>query len=304
MAIKAIKGRERIIFFSLFCQGLLFPRWYGWHAIPVVQFLQWTSAEFCNNLLLQPGRSLKHWTGFNECCPLERPKSSTNGFDNLSVLVGVWLNAHSFLKITKRCMLFLIMNSLPIFRRFTQKNTFASLAKLQKCQLQLRLYLPPNTSQNEARKIHLQSFEKSTSIFPGWVELVQSCWKLRHSILMVTVMLFAILRRFSMVMWIPQKVAMAIHWEFCEVSCEFHFFPHRKLWGSQSIYINLLSSVFGRYPLSWFIRLLSKTSSIWDCMILSDIREALHWTLNWNSGFWGDNVPIQQNGNQFVAPNR
>jgi len=26
MALKAIKGRERIIFFSLFCQGLLFPR--------------------------------------------------------------------------------------------------------------------------------------------------------------------------------------------------------------------------------------------------------------------------------------
>lgn len=130
---------------------------------PSSSILQWTSPEFCNNLFLQPARSLKHWTGFNECCPLERPKSSTNGFGNLSVLVGVVIKctlSHSFFKITKRCILFLIMNSLPICRRFTQKNTFASLAKLQKCHPQLRLYLPPNTSQNEARKIHLQKFQK------------------------------------------------------------------------------------------------------------------------------------------------
>lgn len=181
-----------------------------------------------------------------------------------------------------------------------RKNT--PLPRLQNCKSVFRSWgytsHPTHLKTRRGRFIY-KSFKKFTSIFPGWVELVQSCWKLRHSIWMV--MLFAILRRFSMVMWIPQKVAMAIHWEFCEVSCEFHFFPHRKLWGSQSIYINLLSSVFGRYHLSLFQRLLSKISSIWDCMILSDIREALDWTLNWNWGFWGDNVPIQQNGNQFCS---
>ena len=147
--------------------------WYGWHANPVVQISQWTSPEICKNPFLQSARSLKHWTPFNECCPLERPKSSTNGFDNLSVLVGVWLNAHSFFEITKRCILFLIMNSLPICRRFTQKYTFASLAKLQKCLPQLRLYLPPNTSQNEARKIHLRKFQKIHQHF-SWLSWVGS----------------------------------------------------------------------------------------------------------------------------------
>ena len=180
------KGEARGVFCQhFFCQGIQllisfqvvyfsgWYEWYGWHANPVVQISQWTSPEICKNPFLQSARSLKHWTPFNECCPLERPKSSTNGFDNLSVLVGVWLNAHSFFEITKRCILFLIMNSLPICRRFTQKYTFASLAKLQKCLPQLRLYLPPNTSQNEARKIHLQKFQKIHQHF-SWLSWVGS----------------------------------------------------------------------------------------------------------------------------------
>ena len=170
-------------------------------------------------------------------------------------------------------------------------NSYICLAQtnLQECQLQLRLYLPPNTSQNEARKMQPQSTPRS--------HLDTKVSKNSPAFFLVELSWFKVAGSWDTPFWwwyrlpfwedfrwwcgSPQKVAMAIHWEFCEVSCEFHFFPHRKLWGSQSIYINLLSSVFGRYHLSLFQRLLSKTSSIWDCMILSDIREALDWTMNW-----------------------
>lgn len=142
-----------------------------------------------------------------------------------------------------------------------------------------------------------KGFEKFTSIFPGWVESVQSCWKLRNSIWMV--ILFAIVRRIFDGDVDPPKSregnSLRVLWSELRVS----LLPTQKAMGSQSIYWKF--TVFDVWKISSELIYKAVEQNQFDSMILSDIREALDWTLNWNGGFWGDHVPIQQNGNQFCS---